>query len=151
MVLLFCMTIMIIQKLLITKLFSHWSISLEQCLPLDNDSFYLCYISDILSWRLKRSIWFWFCRRGAFTNFFLWKHIFETRFWIHSLHLEYSLFVNIHNLQLWVWPLMILDHCYFYSESSYACSPSSLLPDSPNLPTFIWTGINVDQLWLREC
>ena len=24
------------------------------------------------------------------------------------------------------------------------------LPDSPNLPTFIWSGINVGQLWVRD-
>ena len=34
-------------------------------------------------------------------------------------------------------PLLLLSH--------------STLPDAPKLPTFIWTGINVDQLWLREC
>ena len=50
----------------------------------------------------------------------------------------------------WARPLLISDHCFFYFAPSSPALLTPQLPDSPNLPTFIWSGINVGQLWLRD-
>lgn len=112
---------LIIQKLLITKLFSHWSVSLEQCLPLANDSFY--WYNGFLSWLNVYLV---------FTIFFFLKHFSGSIVFIWNI--LHVLLLTIYNYGFglsWYW--IIVTSMLMLSPLLLPKLPTPWLPKPANI------------------